>query len=91
MARKRPIDRYHQGYSDLMTRASYETVTVPFETPAQARSFRNEIYAFRSVLYSLTGDDAVEYEDVAQAAQNVRFLVQGKNLIAEPIRPPAKD
>jgi len=81
VARKKPLADYPHEYSVLVSKGTDETVTIACDSNAQAVNLRNDLYAFRQVLY----DDPTKKE-LSDAAQNCRFLITDATLTVEPIR-----
>jgi len=84
MARKKPIIDYPREYQHLMIRGAQEDIRIPCDSNAQAVNLRNDLYAFRQVLY----DAGEPYKELSDAAQNCRFLITEATLTVEPIRRP---
>ena len=82
MAKKRiAVESYSPAYLKLFELAAEEKVTLTLESKRQAENLRNELYACRSRIY-----ESPLHQDLADAAQNVRFRLEENKLIAEPIR-----
>jgi hypothetical protein len=79
MARRRPIESYPKEYWLLFRLASTKRIQIACATPAQARSTRNDLYAFRKVLAE--SDDTYE---LAKLAHTVSLSITDRTLTAEP-------
>ena len=82
MARKKPLPNYPREYSHLMQIGNTQGVVVACDSPQQAVNLRNDLYAFRQVLY----EAGAEHKELSDAAQNCRFLITEATLTVEPIR-----
>lgn len=80
MARQKTLDKYPAEYYSIFRMANEREVVIACDSAQQAKSLRNDLYAFRSVLYK-HGEERDQ-----QLAQNVRMFIQGNSLIAEAIR-----
>ena len=85
MARKKPIDRYPREYQVLFEQAATKTIRVACDSPEQAYSLRNDLYAYRSVLKDNAEDDHWTYA-LAKLAYTVTLSITDRTLTAEPIR-----
>jgi len=65
-----------------MQRGNEEPVHIACDSHAQAVNLRNDLYAFRQVLY----EAGAEHTKLSDAAQNCRFLITEATLTVEPIR-----
>lgn len=85
MARKRPIGNYPKEYFLLFQMAAEKQINITCDSPEQARSTRNDLYTFRSVLKDLAEDDT-EMHELAKLAHTVTLSIHDRTLTAEPIR-----
>lgn len=82
MARLKKLDQYPPEYSILFFEANRKSIVVACDSANQAENLRNDLYAFRKVLYANPYQ-----EELSMKAQNVRLVISGSTLTAEPIRP----
>ena len=83
MARRKNLTSYPEEYFKLFEHAASTEITITLESFKQARSLRNELYTFRSVLYETPG---AYYTELKNAALNVRISLQDSKIILEPIK-----
>ncbi len=81
MARKKHLGKYPLEYGKLLERAgSGATIPIACDSLQQAVNLRNDLYAYRSVLYTTNN------KHLAELAGNCRFCIFGTILTIEPIR-----
>ena len=79
MARRRHIDSYPKEYFLLFRMAATKRIRIACDSPEQARSTRNDLYTFRSVLAE--SDDT---RDLAKVAHTVSLSITDRTITAEP-------
>lgn len=80
MARRKTLDKYPQEYHSLFQMGGRRKVVVACDSNKAAQNLRNDLYSFRAVLYQHGSASEIQF------AQNVRLIIEDRNLIAEPIR-----
>lgn len=80
MARQKALDKYPAEYLSIFRMANEREVVIACDSARDAKNLRNDLYAFRAVLYKHGP------EDEQLLAQNVRFVIRGNQLVAEAIR-----
>lgn len=85
MAHRKHLHRYPKEYFILFQQAAVKRINVACDSPAQARSLRNDLYAFRSTLKKSAEDDD-QMRELAKLAHTVTLSLHDRTLTAEPIR-----
>ena len=84
MARKKHLARYPREYTLLFKMASERPVQIACDSPSQATSVRNDLYAFRSVLKDNANADTQTMK-LAKLAFTVSLSIHDRTITAEPI------
>lgn len=85
MARPKPFHRYPPTYRELVASASEAPVRIECKSERRARSMRNELYTYRSVLFRHADrQPTAENLQLAILADWIQFRIEGTELIAEP-------
>lgn len=85
MAQKRLLSSYPKEYFVLFQQAARKRINVACDSPEQAQSVRNDLYAFRSVLKDKAEDDD-RARELAKLAYTVSLSITDRTITAEPIR-----
>jgi len=85
MARKKQYECYPREYLILFQQAAIKRINVACDSPEQARSLRQDLYAFRSVLCDCAESDT-QMRELAKLAHTVTLSLHDRTLTAEPIR-----